>query len=161
MRLANYSPRKSLSVDPDALFRELLKRTRDGFPVPSLDGSRRKRELDRRKNQCDDGPMLYGLTLVKWQIVVRHRQHSGVNGRGIDWAHPAAPTGVPTVNIAFLLDTLHHGGGNGLVPFLPSIATDHVLRRGRVEIAIHIPLLRFPVVGEQVLGSLHDQRIIV
>ena len=35
MRLELF-PRKSLPVDPDALFRELLERTRDGFTVPSL-----------------------------------------------------------------------------------------------------------------------------
>ena len=55
MRLADCSPRKRLSVNPNTLLREYLKRTRNSFAIPGLNRSRRKGILDRRKNQCDDG----------------------------------------------------------------------------------------------------------
>ena len=48
------------------------------------------------------------LALVKGNVVIGHREHSGVNSGTEDRPYPATPYGIPPIKRAFFFDILNN-----------------------------------------------------
>ena len=73
--------------------------------------------------------------------MVGHGEHGGEDGGGVDGANAASAVLRPVIGTGGGLHVLDDGVGDDFVPAFPRLAANHVLRRGGVEIAVHIPLV--------------------
>ena len=66
-----------------------------------------------------DPPHVVQLALVKWNVVIWHREHSAVNRGTEDRPYPAPSYGIPQIKRAFFFDILNTLVTDNFLTILP------------------------------------------